>query len=132
MAAPATDHFQETMGSRRGSHREPSDDPEVVLASERRKRILALVAAHGILGHNSAVSMPEDFGAGQIAALCEHGGQPDQPSSVEPDEVLMADLRALTNAGFLYRFESQSGRETWKVKPAGLVELWTGAWAPEL
>ena len=120
--ASTTDSFTTLFGTARGGGRPASEDPEIISIARRRRLTLALIAGHGILGHNSAVSMPGRFGAGRIAALVEHGGQPNLPDRSPVTDELLDDLRALTSARLLYYgFDDE-----WSVTPAGLVALWTG------
>jgi hypothetical protein len=116
----AEDPFTAILGRTRGAQRPAREDPEVISAARRRRYVLARIAAHGILDHNTAVSMPNSFSAGKIAALVEHGGRPDLLSESSVSDELLEDLRALTRAGLLREW-----KDSWGVTPNGLVELWT-------
>ena len=115
------DAFSPLLGATRGSER-PSEEEEAFISAERRQRhVLAVIAAHGVLGHNTAVPMPASFSASRIMALIVNEGDPHKPSNEEPSEELLADLRALDQAGLLRHY-----KESWKVTPAGLIALWSG------
>ncbi len=86
------------------------------------KIVLAAIAAHGILAHNSAVELPQSYTEKQIIEL----------SKVGFGEVPYC-LERLTANGYLrkrnsgyngyggYRVE---GEDTWRVSPEGLIALW--------
>jgi hypothetical protein len=123
-ATESDDRFAAVFGTVRSTGRpesEGDEDPEIISVAKRQQRILALIAAHGILGHNSAVSMPDSFSAGRIEAMMEHGGQPNLPSDSPVSDELRADLRILTSSGLL-----RCWKDCWMVTREGLVALWTG------
>ena len=91
----------------------------------RRRLLLATIAAHGILAHNTAVEMPKAYSLRDISALLE---------GYEADE-LESDLARLTQDGLLRSWHTGhsgyggawvEGKDTWRVTPLGLVHLWRG------
>lgn len=120
MSSIKPDPFDHVLGNQRGSDREPSKDPEVIGGRERRRNILARIAAHGILAHNTAVDMPQAYTPGRVAALVEHGADGSKPFDSEVTPELRTDLAALLDVGYLSVWE-----DAYKVTPAGLFALWT-------
>lgn len=87
------------------------------------KSLLASIASSGILGHNSAVEMPQRFALESIKRIT---GRND-------DQQILAELAELTNQGLLSRYNTShsgyanswiEGVDTWKITPKGLVWLW--------
>ncbi len=94
--------------------------------------LLAVIAAHGILGHNSAVPLPERFTMRELERLL--------PERLLPDCTfgqLESDLNVLTDLGLIAKYNTGhadygntyvEGPDVWYITAAGLVELWTSRW----
>jgi hypothetical protein len=99
-----------------------------VMSAELEREALCAVAAHGILDHNSAVSIPNEYTLDGIASLMWGEG------STSTRELRHA-LDRLTDGGLLrkrntgspgYGDTYVSGPDVWSVRPDGLVYLWMG------
>lgn len=91
------------------------------------KTLLASIASAGILGHNTAVSMPKEFSFETIQRLLPH------PWAAE---ALACDLDTLTTQGLLYKRNTgrygygdfwEEGADVWKITAKGLCYLWLEA-----
>lgn len=93
---------------------------------DRQRLLLAQIAAEGILGHNSAVSLPARFSAATIRAWFP----------LYTEEQLMEDLSYLVTENLLRKYNTGhsgygntyiQGPDVWYVTSEGLVALWVNA-----
>lgn len=89
---------------------------------ERQRALLAVIAAHGILGHNSVSEMPARFSLRRIQELLP-----------QFDDRLLDDLEDLTSLGLLGKRNTShsgyggtlvEGYDVWRITPRGLASLW--------
>jgi hypothetical protein len=89
----------------------------------RQRYLLSVIAANGILEHNTAVEMPKAYSARGITNLL-----PDHDHSE-----LEYDLAKLTDDGLLRKWNTShsgygnswvEGHDTWRITPLGLIHLW--------
>jgi hypothetical protein len=90
--------------------------------SQKDKTVLATIAAHGILNHNTAVDLPDSFSEKEILRISDIGfGE------------LPYCLDRLEDSGYLssrdtgyYGYGDQyvPGVKTWKITAKGLMALW--------
>ena len=117
------DPFGSVLGDQRGSDR-PDAPTDYRAGFGLRRRVLALVAAHGILDHSVAVDMPGEFSAERIASLLEHGDDPRAPWTENASDELQDALSELAGRGLLRCDHNRQGVAMYQVTPAGMVELW--------
>lgn len=86
------------------------------------KKVLAAVAAHGILNHNTAVELPDRFAARTICDLSGVGFG-EVPSCLE--RLTAEGLLRKRNTGYNgYGGARVEGVDVWSVTPKGLMALW--------
>lgn len=88
--------------------------------------VLALLAAEGILGHNTAVDMPGSFTLGQLSSLSN--GWSEEDLEIILDWHTRAGHVNRWNTGYNgYGGHHVEGSNTYRVTSKGLIALWMGA-----